>query len=228
MRPVALRVLWMALPIAAGCHTPSPQAIPPGVCPELPLQDPATIGVDFVWEQRIDAIYPHAPGIHSVRVVVEKRGALLTIVGLSPFGTRTFTLRQIGAEVLDGGAGETTPTPFPPRWVLADLHRAIFLDPQPAAPATGSHRHSWHAARIHDVWRRGGLQRRVVAGPYCPRGSLTITFAQPWKRWQQPPPQISLRQHPLGYRLCITTLSYHLLQTPTAPEQAGKGVVVAP
>jgi len=66
-------------------------------------------------------------------LIVQKKGRELVLVGLSPFGTKLFTVIQTGIET-DVDALPRAVLPIPPLNVLRDLHRLRF--PVPNAPMT--------------------------------------------------------------------------------------------
>lgn len=66
-------------------------------------------------------------------LIVQKKGRELVLVGLSPFGTKLFTVIQTGIET-DVDALPRAVLPIPPLNVLRDLHRLRF--PVPNAPIT--------------------------------------------------------------------------------------------
>jgi hypothetical protein len=62
----------------------------------------------------------------SYGLVVQKTGARLVLIGLTPFGAKAFSVTQIGVEVWsESKLGAALPVP--PENVLRDLHRAHFL-----------------------------------------------------------------------------------------------------
>jgi hypothetical protein len=87
-------------------------------------------------------------------VVVQKVGDKLTLIGVTPFGTKAFVVQQDasgvkGQEIIKGTL------PFPPEFMLLDVHRSLFMG---LAEGTGDGTASAAGAR------RGRRSRRDVAG----------------------------------------------------------------
>src|ERR1700722_8658280 len=118
-------VLWLAACASRVAQSPP---LPPYTGP---LDFPVEGAEDFFDRQRIVASYEgHAFGFDAV---LQKRGNELTLLGLTPFGSRAFVVTQKGADVsFQNYVG--TALPFPPRYMLIDVHRVFFAHgaPDPA------------------------------------------------------------------------------------------------
>ena len=88
------------------------------------LAVPSSWPADFAMEQ--DVTMHHAQGQEHFRAILQKQGATLTLVGLAPHGGRAFVLTQEGQEVTFESFMPRE-LPFPPRYILQDIHRAWFI-----------------------------------------------------------------------------------------------------
>lgn len=152
----ALIGLWVLLAgWIAGCECRPPRmatdlhrqgTYPPGVLPH-----PRTLGNDFMWRQTVTARFMDREGeSHSARfeAIVQKSGDVLSVLGMTPFGSRAFLVEQVGVDVrLQRFVNRDLP--FPPRFILLDVHRT-YLQQTPEAP-TGEEEGA--AARRKDGWR---------------------------------------------------------------------------
>lgn len=91
--------------------------------------------------------------------VVQYDGDRLVVLGLTPMGTKAFSIVQ------QGSALEVTPTdsaalPAPPEAILRDIHAGYF-DPPDAALADGWHRRSGRFGSVWEQWSAGRLHVRV-------------------------------------------------------------------
>jgi hypothetical protein len=147
----------LALALVA-CGPPSPPAageIPP---PQGTLRAPSELGPDFSLDHRV-AIRWHGRE-EAFRGVLEKRGDVLTLVGLGPHGGRGFVLRQEVLEVsFESHLPE--PLPFPPEHILMALHRAWLLAITPGVVMPdGEHRAERDGEEIVERWAGGRLIAR--------------------------------------------------------------------
>lgn len=169
------------------------------------------ISGDFVMRQQIRF---HAGGEQgSFEAVVQKHCDEVTIVGLTPFGTRAFSIRQRGLEVREEPHNRGA-WPFPLRNILLDVHRAYFL-PIPKTPKPDG----WHEARrgaeiVAERWAAGRLVERSfrrVSGD--PPGRIVIRYVL-GSSHTHPAREIRLENEWLGYRLDVTTVSREELTCP--------------
>ncbi len=97
----------------------------PGLGPRLPacpgpLADPAGLGPDTTWHERVRV---RGEGVDSgFLLVTEKRGDALVQVAIGRLGAASFALRQEGGAVTVEQRA-TPGFPVPPETVLADWHR---------------------------------------------------------------------------------------------------------
>src|SRR6478609_4864398 len=109
---------------AAGCihHTAPPERskMAPPTAAELPPPD--AIPGTFTVRQKLRATSPKGGG--SFEAVLQKTPGTLTLVGLTPYGSRAFLLQQTKGDV---SFTKYVPRdlPFAPTFMLLDIHRAL-------------------------------------------------------------------------------------------------------
>jgi hypothetical protein len=117
--------------LAAGCATlathapPSPLNPLPHLadCPG-PLRSTQDLEGNWIVHERIHVVGERVD--ESYGLVLQKTGAKLVLVGLTPFGAKAFGVTQIGVETWpESYLGAALPVP--PENVLRDVHRAHFL-----------------------------------------------------------------------------------------------------
>src|SRR3984957_6161727 len=138
-------VLWLAACASRVAQSPP---LPPYTGP---LDFPVEGAEDFFDRQRIVASYEgHAFGFDAV---LQKRGNELTLLGLTPFGSRAFIVTQKGADVsFQNYVGASLP--FRPQYMLIDVHR-VFLQTGPpgdAAPYEGGRTFSSADENVTERW----------------------------------------------------------------------------
>lgn len=158
--------------ISVACGAPARSGPPPR--PLGVLHSPADYTGDFAIDQRVTASFEEEH--QSFRAVLEKHGDSLVMVGLGPHGGRAFVLSQHGTEV-SFESHLPRELPFPPEYMLLDVHRA-WLVALPGAPLSdGEHRGSIDEEEVVETWADG----RVVSRSFrrldgVPEGLLTITY----------------------------------------------------
>lgn len=162
----------------------------------------------FMFRQRVEAHYPGREV--SFDAVLQKRGDTLTLLGLTPFGTRAFVLEQRGTDVsfTSHMPGEL---PFPPRYMLLDIHRTLFIGASGATVSEGERTSTRDGEEIREVWRAGRLMERHfrrVDG--VPAGTIDIRY-EGGMEGDSPPRTIEFRNGWMGYSLTITTLEQQRL-----------------
>ncbi len=128
MRELYRLALALAL-LAAACKTlPTPPLPIPGLprladCPGR-LRSTQEIEGDWVIHERLRVTGGEVD--ESYGLVIQKTGPKLVLLGLTPFGTKAFSVVQIGTQTWsESYLGPATAVP--PENVLRDLHRALFL-----------------------------------------------------------------------------------------------------
>lgn len=112
----------------------------------------------------------------SMRIVVEKRGGRLVVIGLDPLGAVLFSVVQTGVEV-EIEALPRAVAPVPPLNVLRDLHRVRFLSADVPPDASGRAESERDGTRITEEWIGGALRlRRFARVRGAPRGEIVVAF----------------------------------------------------
>jgi hypothetical protein len=144
----------LACAFAAACSGPAaPAREYPG-----PLRAPRAYDVAFSVDHTVTAV--HAEGSERFRAIVEKRGDALVMVGLGPHGGRAFVLTQHG-DAIRFESQLPRELPFPPRYMLLDVHR-VWLLGLPGAPLSdGEHRGEIEGEEIVETWADGRLLSRA-------------------------------------------------------------------
>lgn len=167
------------------------------------LVDTARLPADFVWRQRIDVRYRDRH--ESFQAVVEKHGPRLILLGLTPFGTRAFALEQVGTAVTYTPFVQLE-LPFPPRYILADVHRTFFRGIQPPPASDGRHEADIDGEHVTEQWANQRLlsreYRSTQPGQTAP---IRITY-QGGMQGSTPPRELTFDNQRFGYELTIRTL----------------------
>jgi hypothetical protein len=160
----------LAVPLGGCPSAPPPEEAPP---PQGVLHAPSELGADFTLDHRV-VIRWHGRE-EGFRAVLEKRGDVLTLVGLGPHGGRGFVLRQEGLEVsFESQLPEALS--FPPEHILMALHRAWRLGPTGPLP-DGEHRAEQDGEEVVERWEGGRVLSRtfrVLDG--TPSGLFEVTY----------------------------------------------------
>jgi hypothetical protein len=172
---LSLAVLLLALP--AGCaHRRdagrAPATIDAPQAKDLPPPD--AIPGTFTVRQKLTARSGHGGG--SFEAVLKKEPGLLTLVGLTPFGSRAFLLRQTAAEV-QFTSYLPRELPFSPAFMLLDIHRV--MDAWLGAPlGSGERAGEVSGERIRERWREGRLiERTFTRVASDPPGEIKIAYS---------------------------------------------------
>lgn len=100
------------------------QPIPPGEDAYPTVLTPVSeLGGDFAMQQEVTMVHPE--GENTFSAVLQKQGDTLTMMALGPHGGRAFMLVQRGTEV-EYESFISIEFPFPPQYILHDIHRAWF------------------------------------------------------------------------------------------------------
>jgi uncharacterized protein DUF3261 len=161
--------------VLAGCvkHETAPPPARPQAPTAAELPPPDAIPGEFAVRQKIRA--SSAKGGGSFEAVLQKQPGKLTLVGLTPYGSRAFLLEQTKGDV-QFIKYVPRDLPFPPTFVLLDIHRALarWLGPPLAA---GERSGQVGDETIRERWRDGRLTERTFASTKAnPPGTITITY----------------------------------------------------
>lgn len=206
MRPdiVLAPALAFAITVSACAHhAAAPPARPPVAPPtaaELPPPD--TIPGTFAVRQKLTA--SSAKGGGSFEAVLQKAPGTLTLVGLTPYGSRAFLLQQTKGDV-QFTKYVPRDLPFAPTFMLLDIHRVLgrWLGP----PLLGGERTGQVGdERIHERWQDGNLvERTFTSARGSPPGTVTISYTG-YAAGAPLPARITLRNARLDYRIDIDTV----------------------
>lgn len=144
-------------------------------------------------------------------VVLQKQGDTLTLVGLTPFGTKAFVARQQGAEESVQVLAPEGKLPFPPRFMLLDVHRVHFLGLPGGQLQDGTHRGEVGQERVTEVWQGGALlERRFERKDGRPAGTIAITYEGGMKDGVLPA-RVRLDNGWFAYQIVVETLQWQPL-----------------
>ncbi|MFO0624608.1 MAG: DUF3261 domain-containing protein [Polyangiales bacterium] len=193
---------WVLLTACATARPTPPRPQDPGA-----LEDPARYEGSFMMRQRVEVALP----TRTLRfeAVLQKQGAALTLVGLTPFGTRAFVLEQRGVEV------SFTPTlpmelPFPARYMMIDIQRVFLRSAGRGAAADGVREASVAGEAVRETWANGRLMRRSFSRPGDPGGADAEYEGGMLGR--AAPRVVRYRNRWGDYALTITTLAQQTLR----------------
>jgi hypothetical protein len=162
--------------VIAGCvhHTAPPERpkMAPPAAAELPPPD--AIPGTFTLRQKLKATSPKGGG--SFEAVLQKTPGTLSLIGLTPYGSRAFLLQQTRGDV-QFTKYVPRDTPFAPTFMLLDIHRV--LDQWLGPPITDGERSGQVGDEtIHERWQGGRLiERTFTSAKAQPPGTITITYA---------------------------------------------------
>lgn len=205
---------WSAAGLAlalqlAGCATSPPppprepvaEAHYPGV-----LRPAGALARDVLWRQHVTAAWGEGEE-REFDAVVQKQGDTLTVMALSPTGSLGIAL------VLRAGQVELIQhmpeaLPFPPRFILLDVQRALYpWLPDPSEPrADGEHSAQVDGELVEEEWRAGRLhERRFTRLDGVPAGVIVVRYAG-GRMPGVAPPAFELANGWLGYDLRVETI----------------------
>jgi hypothetical protein len=214
LRCAAFFALLAALLAGASC-APHASTAPADRPYSGPLVAPSSLPGSFLDRQHIVATY----GDRSVTfdAVLQKRGGELTLLGLTPFGSRAFVLRQVGADVSFQSFVPQS-LPFPPRYILIDVQRVFFAWAEPPAADGGAPGGDRTVERDGEIesehWEGGRLRRRVFRrADGRPPGEIAIDYLGEGMGLDGvPPARVTFVNGWYGYRLEIATSTHQRLE----------------
>lgn len=170
------------------------------------------MGRDFMARQKLAGRFGEQE--FRFEAVLQLHGGKLTVLGLTPFGTKAFVLVQTGTEV------EFTPLidreiPFPPEYMLQDIHRAWLWHARlpwgDAAPSEPAVTVEVAGERVSEQWGADGLVQRSFARiDGQPPGEIRIEYVG-GQRSGHPAKHVVLDNGWFGYRLEIETTDWRAL-----------------
>lgn len=145
-----------ALLVAACAHRAPPPPMPAPTAKDLPRAD--AIPGAFAVRQKLTARSEHGGG--GFEAVLQKKPGEVLLVGLTPFGSRAFQLRQTDADVQFTSYIQRE-LPFPPTYMLLDVHRVLDAWLGPAPPTDGERAGQVGDERVRERWKGGKLVQRT-------------------------------------------------------------------
>jgi hypothetical protein len=169
------------------------------------------LGPDFLARQKLSGT--HGEQQFRFEAVLQLRGGVLTVVGLTPFNAKAFVLKQTGTEVEFQQFIERE-LPFPPQYILQDIHRTWFWQqrlPWGDHPSEESPEAEVEGERVRETWQDGSLVRRSFERlDGSPAGQLRIDYVGGHRRGK-PAPHVVIDNAWFGYRLEIETAQWRAL-----------------
>jgi hypothetical protein len=203
-RAVFAAIAWFAVACAAAPPAPTLKARDYPMALTPPSQHPG----DFLRRQTLVARYQSHTS--SFEAVLQKKGDVLTLIGLTPFGTKAFVLTQTGVEV-KFTSFIPRELPFPPQYILNDIDRTYFQGILEGVLPDGTHTADRNGEQIRERWEKGRLQeRRFTRLAHDPPGEIVITYAGGMDGGRSPA-LIEFENGWFGYHLAITTVSEEAL-----------------
>jgi len=156
--------------------------------------------------------FRHAKHTGSLDAVVQVHCGKVSIVGLSPVGTRLFSITQQG-EAIDVELSPGAAWPFPPEEILQAVHRTYLLPIAQPARSDGAHRVEVGSIRFVEVWQDGALLERQFPYADAQAGERALTVRYSGERSSSGiASRVALHDTALGYHLDIETSSVEHLQ----------------
>ena len=201
---------WLLVVVLAGCATkattpPDPSQMRyPG---EFAAGAELAARGDFLTRQALVGRYGERT-FHG-EVVVQKQGQAVTLIGVTPFGGKAFVVQQ-DAQGVRGQEFMKGTLPFPPEFMLLDVHRSLFMGLSEGT-GDGVRRGERAGEAIAETWQGGRVMKREFRRlDRKPRGTITVTY-DGGMAGEQPPKVMRLDNGWFGYSVEITTLSWQKL-----------------
>ncbi len=183
--------------------------------PGIGLVPSQEIEGDFLVRQLITVTTSEGNG--NFEAVVQNSCGTLVVAGLSPVGTRLFSIQQSGLEV-KVEAIRAGNWPFEPERILLDVHRTYFYPLADPPLSDGLHELRFGTESLRERWHAGRLvERRVALGAHDESEWISITYGyvQPPDRTADPrwrSRSVRLENPLFGYTLEIDTAIYQSLR----------------
>lgn len=196
----------LAFLLISGCGASSAIPTYPGV-----LRGPDQFSVDFLLQQNMSIRFGERE--LSLRTALQRRGDELTLIGLTPLGTRAFVVQQQGLEVeASSSLPETEGPQFPPRYILFDIQRTLLPVIGGEPLSDGEHRSVLNEEEVIEQWRSGRIiERRFRRVSGEPSGEIVIRYDDDGYEIGGEPGRIELQNGWMGYEVVLETLSYQEL-----------------
>ena len=164
---------------------------------------------DFIARQQLSGRFGERE--FKFEAVLQLRDGTLTVLGLTPFGTKAFVLEQTGTEVRFEALIDRE-MPFPPEYMLQDIHRAWFWHARlpwgDRPPAEAEPSVEVAGERVRETWTENGLVRRSFERLDGARAGVIRIDYLGGHQTGRPAKQVVLDNGWFGYRLEITTTQW--------------------
>lgn len=172
MRSALGALFGLALTACAGRAAAPSQLLPAREYPGH-IEPSEALGKPFVVQQNLRGKYGDKK--LSLDVVVQYADGKLTLLGLTPFGSRAFVLTQSGTQTHFEKFIDRE-IPFDPSYVLNDVHR-VFFRGLSGPRADGSYTEEHHDERVTERWQGGHVvERRFERVDGEPAGAVEAKF----------------------------------------------------
>jgi Protein of unknown function (DUF3261) len=209
---LAASVTLLCAAAGTGCAhhgAPAPAAPPGSSATSAPasagiLPPPDAIPGTFTVRQKIVARSKHGTG--GFEGVLQKQPGRLTLLGLTPYGSRAFLLEQSATSGVKLTSYIPRELPFSPEFIVMDIHRVLddWLGPRPTTD--GERAGTVHDERVVERWTGGRLTSRTFSPTSDPAHPITTITYDPPGAAGGLPARVSLVNARLGYSLIIETL----------------------
>jgi hypothetical protein len=180
-----------------------------GFDPNTGLVPSQQIEREQLMRQRLHFRFQEQEG--SLQSVVQVSCGEVVVIGLSPLGTRLFTIRQSGL-VVSVEPASNKDWPFPPERILLDVHRTFFYPLAHAPVPDGDQKGQVAGIQVIDEWKNGRLlKRRIEAKDSEPPRTVVIDYEGGWVG-EGLPPRVRLRDEGLGYEIEVESVEYRELR----------------
>lgn len=195
-----IALFLLLLPLLGACTGP---ATGPPPDPELMVLEDE--GASFMARQEVTGVFGGEE--HRFEAVFQKQGLELTVIGLTPFGTKAFVLVQEGLNLrFEDNMPKDRKLRLKPRFLLADVHHAFLVSGTPGewTPALGGEEvlEEVQAGRlVSRTFRKVGEEEPIVRVTY--EGTIGDAGF---------PRTAHVKSLLYGYTLDIETVSYQALE----------------
>ena len=144
-------------------------------------------------------------------VIIQKLAGELTIIALTPFGSKAFAIKQT-SERIDSVSFIPQQLVFPPELMVLDIHRSLFIGSNKSdKPQNGVINFVYKGVGIRETWNKGQLKQRLFFAKNKPKTvEFTINYGEGMHDFI-PPAEIELFDHRIGYRIRVITSHFEPL-----------------
>lgn len=178
----------------------------PAALPDCPGELVATQDIEGEFLSR-ESVRIRGPGVNAaLELAVQRRGAELALVGLSPLGARLFSATQRGlATAVDAPFARALEVP--PLNLLRDLHSVHFLSAGEPPPGQEISTRVVGGTRIREQWREGRLVLRRLESADA-RGGEAVELRFEPAAASAGGPRVEIRNPACGYEATWVALSH--------------------